>query len=225
MMRCDRFEREGALALERSESLEAHFTECRDCREALEARRKIIGSIEAMSKAAPRDGWEAGVWARIDRAEDGGTWSKRRIVASLAFAASIAAAILSARSISWPQRGQPGLEIILHERPASLLRSADPQVGESWLFRATGAASARADLRIYFNSREMLMRCAEDRPCKVSGDDLELVLRLEAAGSYRAVLFSGSQLPVAVTGMFETDVARGLKDGAEVLIGTPMEAR
>jgi TonB family protein len=64
--RCDRFEREALLSLERGEPLGAHFTSCPDCGRSYRKYRFLLAALpDAHQAVGPRPGWQAGVLAAL----------------------------------------------------------------------------------------------------------------------------------------------------------------
>jgi hypothetical protein len=70
---CKRFDREGALRLERGEPLDGHFAECAECVEAQSTYRRITSSIGALAGLySPPDDLESIVLTRIRAIDIGG---------------------------------------------------------------------------------------------------------------------------------------------------------
>jgi hypothetical protein len=70
---CKRFDREGALRLERGEPLDGHFAECAECVEAQSTYRRITSSIGALAGLySPPDDLESIVLTRIHAIDIGG---------------------------------------------------------------------------------------------------------------------------------------------------------
>ncbi|HZF54718.1 MAG TPA: hypothetical protein VE093_38985 [Polyangiaceae bacterium] len=71
---CKRFDREGALRLERGEPLDGHFAECAECVEAQSTYRRITSSIGALAGLySPPDDLESIVLTRIHAIDIGGS--------------------------------------------------------------------------------------------------------------------------------------------------------
>lgn len=64
-MTCQRFEEEGLLALERGESLDAHFETCPECLEARAAYDRLKGRLAEPPSWNPPAGWQDDVWRAI----------------------------------------------------------------------------------------------------------------------------------------------------------------
>lgn len=65
-MTCRRFEEEGLPALERGESLGAHFETCPDCLEAQATYDRLKARLAETPAWTPSEGWQDDVWRAID---------------------------------------------------------------------------------------------------------------------------------------------------------------
>lgn len=75
-IKCDRFEREGSLAIERGERLSAHYLECPDCKAEHAQYQRIIAALSFMDEPEERDSLlEDRVLARV-HAETHRRWPK-----------------------------------------------------------------------------------------------------------------------------------------------------
>jgi hypothetical protein len=75
-IKCDRFEREGALSIERGERLSAHFSECPDCKAEHARYQRIIAALSFIDEPEERDSMlEERVLARVN-AESTRRWPK-----------------------------------------------------------------------------------------------------------------------------------------------------
>ena len=100
MTRCERFEDEGVLQLERGVPLDGHFDTCPDCRDARRVHAQLIQEIADLDRAVePPASWQSQVWSRLEQERDShsfwrshaGAPSGRRWISWLAPAGAIVA--------------------------------------------------------------------------------------------------------------------------------------
>lgn len=216
---CDRFEAEGLLRLERGEPLDEHFATCPDCREAravYERLRQEIGEVGLEEEPPP--GWEARVWQRLEERRRRPRWLW--IFTPLG-AAALAATLFFAlpRTPSTPSLVQ---EIVGGE---TVVRAASAHPGDRLELRAETAGSPHAELRVYRNDRELLLRCPGDSSCERTGSEIHAALTFPSAGAYQAVLVLDDE-PLAAPGKgLDSDAGAVLDRGAQVLLGERVTVR
>ena len=183
--RCDRFESEGLALLEQGESLDEHFADCPDCRAARTAYQVLREQIaEAGAADEPPAGWETRVWESIEG-------RRRRPLWGWLLAPLGAAALAAAFFVAMP-RTSAVPSLVQEIAPGEAIhRSASAHPGDHLNLRAGTAGSLHAELRIYRNGRELVLRCPSDSgdpSCRRDGDELRASLTLPSAGDYQAVL-------------------------------------
>jgi hypothetical protein len=194
--RCDRFEDEALLRLERGEPLDEHFATCPDCREAravYERLRQEIGEVGLEEE--PLLGWEARVWQSIGERRRRPRWAW--VLAPLG-AAALAATLFFAlpRTPSTPSLVQ---EIVGGE---TVVRAASAHPGD-----------------------RLLLRCPGDSSCRKTGSEIRAVLTFPSAGEYQAVLVLDDE-PLAAPGKgLDSDAGAVLDRGARIVLGDRIAVR
>lgn len=219
-MTCERFETEGLLQLERGEPLDPHFASCPDCREARAVYQKLRQDLSAVDAGEePPLGWEARVWQRIEeRKPRRSPWLW--VLAPLG-AAALAAALFFAvpRTPATPALFQQVVQ------EGSIRRSESATPGDRLVLRAETGDATHAELWVYRNGRELLLRCPGDRGCGREGSEITVSFPLPSPGRYQAVLVLGDQpLPPSGVGL-DPDAGAALDRGARVVLGTEVDVR
>lgn len=204
-MKCDRFAREGSLALERGEPLDPHYASCADCAAALRAYRAIAGDLGGLAAdAAPSGDWQARVHARIARER-----APRRRWWWLALPVAAAAALAL-----WVTRPSPvtlGLDVQVLPGPGQA-RAETPKAGDRVAIVATVGGEA-AELRVY-RGDEVLLRCSDAPPCARAEGRVSAEFVLPGPGRYRTLLVVGEA--AAPSGGLDADVSAARAAGARV---------
>lgn len=235
MKTCTRFATEGLLRLEQGKPLDAHFDTCPDCRSqrrAYEELQRAITQVDADLEPSP--GWRARVWEAIDENNITGTlatprWMFDGLLARLSMRWLVPAAtvlVMATVATVW-LRTSPG-EVRLTStvlEDGSTLRGDDPHPGDVLQVRASTAGARFADLRVYFNSVELVVNCSSEPPCRRSGDSIELDLQIESVGTYQAVLFLASRPLPEPTEDLDGDAGAALEMGARVEPGEQVVVR
>lgn len=224
MSACDRFEREGLLALERGEPLDEHFESCPDCRRERAAYERLQRSLtEDEEQLRPRAGWQARVRGRIEaRSAQRRVLRRRAVLGGLAAAA---AAILVA--VLLPVEPSPAsIEVSLASGGRGVRGATTGTVGDRLEVTARSGGSPRAEIRVYRDDRELVLRCSSEPPCVRRGRHLAAGLVLELRGSYQPLLVTGDgELPPPTGGGLDADVGALVEGGAEVALGEEIEVR
>lgn len=223
-MSCDRFEREGLLALERGEPLDPHFDTCPDCvaaRAAYERLGLALGRLHA--EAEPPAGWEARVRQAIEaRTSRRGSWLKWWLAVPAMVAAGLVAVVL----LQPPPSSQRLALAVQVQAGEVVRRGTEAHPGDRLEISAQTAGAEHAELRVYRNDRGPLLVCSGESPCRRKGDVLEASFVLPSVGRYQVLLLaSASQLPTGSTGTLDGDAGRALAAGAKVELGPEVEAR
>ncbi len=224
MTRCDRFEREGLLRLEQGLPLDDHFETCPDCRKARATYERLRQEIAAAgSHREPPAHWQARVWAAIEegRRRRRRSWWPWLLV-------PVAAALISV--VVFLPQSPPGLEaraleVEVQRGGAVVLRGEGAQPGDRLLLRAHTGALPNAELRVYRQDTELVLRCSTEPPCVRQGDELRASLVLDSVGAYQPLLLLSSQpLPEPISGL-DRDAGAALAAGARVHLGDELEVR
>jgi hypothetical protein len=226
---CDRFDREGALALERGDPDEAHLAGCAECRAAHAA---YLALARRLADASPT--WVASPdWEmRLDRtiAQRAAVRRRRRMLAGLAVAAAAAASVIAYLVVRSPSRDpRPALAVTLAleiTRGDDLRRAEMPRVGDLLHLKATAGGHRHAELRVYRGATELVLRCVpadEDRNadgdvCARRGDELTATLRFSAIGHYRVVVVASSSPVPAPQGSLDADTAAARSASADLML-------
>jgi hypothetical protein len=107
-------------------------------------------------------------------------------------------------------------------------RAAGARPGDRLDLRAETAGSPHAELRIYRNGRELVLRCPSDSgdpSCRRDGGELRASLTLPSVGDYQAVLVLDDEpLPPPRKGL-DPDAGAAFAQGAQVLLGDEISVR
>lgn len=216
---CHRFETEGLLQLERGEPLGEHFATCPDCRQARAAYDRLRQKIaEAGTEDEPPAGWEARVWERIGERKRRPNW--------IWFLAPVGAAALAA-TLFFAVPQTPSHPTLVQEvvEGGSTRRASGARPGDRLDLRAETAGSPHAELRLYRNRRDLVLRCPGDPACRIDGDEIRASLTFSAAGEYQAVLVFGPEpLPPPGKGL-DPDAGAAFARGAQVVLGDEISVR
>jgi hypothetical protein len=222
-MSCDRFETEALLLLEQGQPLGEHFATCPDCLAARDSYDRLRARIaEAGALDEPPLGWQAGVWASIEkRRERRSRWRRWLVPAGVAALAASLAAVVLLRT--------PGQEIaalrVDVEAGASVRRGTEAKPGDLLRLTASTGNAKNAEVRIYRNGTELILSCSTGRPCTRQGNELRATVVLAGAGRYQPLLLlSPSPIPPASTDL-EKDTGAALAAGAEIKPGTEIVVR
>ena len=222
MNACARYEEEGLLAIEAGQDLEPHFDDCPDCRTS-RAEYRRLGEAIALSSAddRPRGDWQAHVWSAIRRGEKKHRWRSLWTLVPIGLAAVLAAAVLLT-----PRAARPP-ELIASVEPGNgpVRRGTEAHPGDRLVLEANTGGLANAELRVYFNDREVVFRCAGEPPCERRGNRLRAAFELASIGTYQPVfLASDGALPEPGQGL-DADAGAALRSGIVVELPKPIDVR
>lgn len=221
---CDRFEREAVLRLEQGLALNEHVTTCPDCRRSADTYRRLqAGLASTGADYQPRPDWQARTWAAIARGQD-----RRRPWLRTLVPAAIGTCVVALLLIpQWPRAPLvPTLEVEvrpLASGPAR--RGTEAGLGDRLLLRARTGGASHAELRVYLNDAELVLRCSSKPPCRRQDEMLRATLALNALGTYQSLLLvSDHPLPAPVEDL-DGDAGRALAAGARVELGEAVLVR
>ena len=226
MSRCGRFEAEGLLLLEQGLPLDEHFATCPDCLAARAAYERLRAELATLgAEDEPPVGWQARVWERIDQRRERrrprwGGWRGWMVPVGVGLAASLAALFL----IRPPGPQPPSLRAEV-QAGATVRRGGEAQPGDLLRLTAATGGARHAELRVYRNDTELVLRCSTDRPCTRWGNELRAAVLLDAVGRYQPLLMRAeSPLPLPVSDL-EKDTSAALAAGADVKLGAEIVVR
>lgn len=222
MTACDRFEAEAILRLERGLALDEHFTTCPDClaaRAAYDRLREGLASLGEQHQPPAR--WQERVWRAIEERQRKPRWRWPWIVAPVGLAAALAAFLL----VRLPSPSPASLHLEVVAGGAAVRRGVEAQPGDRLSLEATTGGAQYAELRIYRNDAELVMRCSTEPPCSRHGEELRAAMVVDGVGRYQSLLlFSKNPLPAVVSNL-ESDTGAALAAGAEIELGPEVVVR
>lgn len=229
---CNRFERDGALALERGMLDEAHIDSCAECRAARDAYLRLAGAVRAARpEPALPAGWQDGVRRRIALAR---RRNRARWIAGAALAAAAAAVALWL--VRGPGAGSEPIATLVTSiaRGSGAMRASDARPGDRLRLAARVDPARAGELRVYRLAPlgALILRCAPADPaappaCDRRGAELSAEAALPTAGRYRAALLAGPWPDAAAhaTDSLDQDVAAARAAGLEVVLDDPIDVR
>lgn len=222
MSHCDRFESEAVLLLERGEPLDEHFSNCPDCLSNRAVHDRLLERLaEVGVDDRPPVNWQAQVWERIEQRRGRRRWRPWWGLVPAALAASIAALLI----VKTPAPGPPSLQVEV-EAGASVQRGLEAKPGDSLRVNASTGGARYAELRVYRNDAELVLRCSTKKPCSLKGTDLQATVALDGIGRYQPLLlFSEKPLPAASAEGLDADTGAALAAGAEIQMGKEIVVR
>jgi len=220
MSQCDRFETEGLLLLEQDLPLDEHFSTCPDCVAARAAYERLRAGIATLgAEDEPPVGWQARVWEGIDQRRE-----RRRLGWAWWIVPGVAATLAALLLIRPPGPQLPSLRIEI-QAGATVHRGGEAQPGDLLQLTAIPSSAHHAELRVYRNDAELVLRCSTERPCSRQGDELRAAVRLDVIGRYQPLLILSARPLPAPTSDLEKDTSAALAAGADVKLGPEVVVR
>jgi hypothetical protein len=213
---CDRFEREALLELERGHALDPHFASCPDCLAAAGRHRALAEGLRTLAEGEePPEGWRERVWEQAAaRRTVGPRWWKSALVPA-ALAAAAALVLLLPRPAARPV----SLDVDVLSGTGAPRRAASAAAGDRLSLHIPVGGRSHAELRLYRNDTDLVLRCSDQPPCRRDRSSLSAEVRLETMGRYQAVVVvSTHPAPPAGNGL-DRDSAAALESGAAVFFG------
>jgi hypothetical protein len=210
---CDRFDTEAVLLLEQGLPLDEHFSTCPDCLAAREAHDRLRAGIAALGGAGePPAGWQARVWERIERRrERRRSWRQWWWVVPAGAAATLAAFLLVR-----PPGPRPPSLVAEIQAGSTVRRGGDAQPGDRLRLTAATGGARHAEMRVYRNDSELVLRCPAERPC---------ALLLDAIGRYQPLLLLSRKPLPTTTSDLESDTRAALAAGADIQLAPEIIVR
>lgn len=191
--------------------------------------RQLEDDLRALGEGEePPFGWQTRVRARIGERQGGREPKRRGWLPLFAAAGALVAATLAFLIFSYRVPPAPAASFLSAEIVAgtSLRRGGEARPGDELRLVATlGKASPYAELRVYRDERELVLRCSDKPPCKRSQKGLSASVRLAAPGRYRSLLLVALRPLPSPAGEPEADTAAALDAGAEVETAADVEVR
>ncbi len=227
MSRCDRFETEAVLLLERGLPLGEHFSACPDCLATQSFYGRLRQRLAAVGEEdQPPVGWQAGVWERIEQRQGRRRWRPWWGLVPAVLGASLAASLAAVLLVRTPEPAAPVFLSAQIEAGPSVQRGEEAKPGDSLRLKASTGGALHAELRVYRNDAELVLRCSTESPCSRKEDDLQATVVLDGIGRYQPLLlFSKSPLPKASTHGLDADTEAALAAGAEIELGKEIVVR
>jgi len=215
MSRCERFETEGILLLERGQPLEDHFSSCPDCRAARAAHERLREGLAGLGEGEqPPAGWQARVWDRIEQRRERRRWRSWWIAVPAGLAASLAAFLL----LRTPEPPPAFLQARI-EAGSVVYRGGEAKAGDFLRLTASTGGARYAELRVYRNDAELVLSCSTKSPCSRKDTELKATLLLDGPGRYQPLLLlSKKPIPEGSAGL-DADTGAALAAGADVKLG------
>lgn len=217
--RCDRWEREGLLAAERGELLDAHFETCPDCLAARTAHEAVIARLVQTGQGwQPPGDWEARVMARIAREQPARKFGWWYVLFPALVAAGLAFALF--RPVSPVGPADDTLALTLGVVDAQqVVRGENPKPGDALSLQVTAGHVTHIALRVYRDDRTLIYACGEGRDCPRTGPNVAANVVMDAPGEYRTLVLGGPNPVPAPAGSLDADVARAREAGLQVVLG------
>ena len=226
-MTCDRLERDGDDLLGHLGEDMPHVHECPDCRARLAGYERLAGLLAGESTRPLPEGWKERTRARIVQRA-----ARRRTIVGLATSAAAAAVVvLSVVSTDEPEAGvvvaiTPGPVQYrdASDEPPTTTEPVKGHKGDFLDISTPRGKAAHVELRVYRESREVMVRCPGDgAPICSVGDVIKVHWPLPSVGSYQVMwLTSPSPLPPP-SGDFDADIRAARQAGATAVEGAPAD--
>jgi hypothetical protein len=218
---CRRFEEEALLRIEQGLPLDDHFATCDECLAARAAYDRLrAGIAELGAELAPPERWQARVWQGI-----GARRARRFRWRPLVVAGGLAAALACVVLVRAPPRDVAASLQIEVEAGATSRRGEEARPGDSLALRAKTGGASHAELRVYRNDRELLLRCSDQAPCTRERRGVAATLALDAPGRYQPLLLVGERPFPAPAGELDGDATAAAAAGATVTLGREVIVR
>jgi len=220
---CGRFEHEGLLLLERGLPLDEHFDTCPDCLQARQAYQRLQGELAtAGARYRPPAGWQSRVRAAVAARKARRPGWRLRLMIPAGVAAALVLLVLLV-----PDR-EP-IPVALHAEielgSGDVRRGHEPHPGDVLRLRGTTGGAPHAELRVYLNDVELVLRCSTAAPCRRREESLQASVLLDSIGSYQPVLLvSDRPLPEPLATL-DDDAAGAIAAGARIAMGRQIDVR
>lgn len=213
---CNRFEEEALLRREQGLRLDAHFDTCPACDAARASYEQLYDGLRDLGRAhAGRPDWQARVWAGIARRP------VRRPGPRLWWIAMpVAAAAAGSFLLLRPPPGPAGPALALALQPTGrdieATRGDHAKPGDTLAIHILTGGAAQAELRVYRDEHELIVRCTDEPPCTRRGDEITAAVVLGERGRYHVAFLHGAQSLPAPTQQLDQDLVAARAAGAAV---------
>lgn len=227
---CRRYSAELDERGEVSAETELHAAGCASCSRVAHDQRRLLDALQNTGRGQPPPGdWQARVVARTDRPPARPLRASRVVAVALPLVLAAAAVLLVRLPRSPRGDGIVTLTTSVVPRANSGYRGSGVP-GDALEVRAT-VGSRRAELRLYRNNRELVLRCAGPPACVRDKETLSLRYPTTARGQYRAALIvdatptrtASDWTALAPAGSLDADVEQLTAGGADVRVAAPIE--
>jgi hypothetical protein len=183
-----------------------------------------VARIGALGRdETPPAGWEARVRAALERRRIHEWWSPARLAlaAAAAIALTFAAVFLAPRFEPPP----PSLIVKTQAGQGPLRRGAQAHPDDLLKLSARTGGARHAELRVYLNDAEVVLRCSTEPPCARDGDRLSAAMTLRAMGLYQPILFVADESLTLPESELDADIRAAVNAGARLVMGNEIEVR
>jgi hypothetical protein len=222
---CDRFAREGLAQLEEGAALDPHFAACTDCGAQRRAYATVLGALGRPRDAQPAPGWEERVFEQVAARgrRRGPGWLRRGALFAVAAAAAVAAPFLWGKRAADPAAFPLRLAVEVVADPNAQLRGQSARAGDRLALWAQVPTGQTAELRVWRDEAELVLRCPGAERCRRAGAELTGELQLPSVGRYHALVVSSSGALAPPLPRFDQDAAALLEAGAQVEVAEPVD--
>ncbi len=224
-MTCDRLERDDLLG-HLGEEMDPHVEQCHVCRATSYGYARLAAALAEESTRAPPPGWKERTLARIHAAQ--AARRRRHTAASVGLSlagAAVLALIFSPRDPD-PGPESDGLVVSLERREGRRgAASTDRAQPGDRLHASAPARSEHGELRIYRESRELMVRCPGARPptCQRRADTIEISWTLPGVGIFQVLWLDSSAPLPRPSGDLDADLLAAERAGARVVEHEPID--
>jgi len=113
----------------------------------------------------------------------------------------------------------------IYSGQTSVRRGDDAHPGDRLHVTAAVAGYEHAELRVYFNDKQLAAQCSAENPCTRGGNTISMTALMRSLGIYRSVLVVSNRSIPAAVGELDRDAAAALNAGAMVKTGDPIPVR
>jgi len=144
-------------------------------------------------------------------------------------AALIVLVVASVVWLSW-LAGEVSFSVDVSSAQGAVRRGEDAHPGDILQLQAATGNYRYAELRVYFNDSEVVLRCSTEAPCSRDGNILAAALEMSSMGAYQPILFLSDNplpLPLQFEGLegLDQDVGAALEAGASYELAERISVR
>lgn len=225
---CNRFEEEDLLLQEQGLPLDEHFATCASCSATQAEYAWLRAGLSALDRESTgRSDWQARIWAGVTRRQSRRRWQKLWWAAAplaVAAAALLVVGHLGVASSDAPApRGAggdvlPSLAYTIHPTSQNTgpMRGDHAKPGDTLAIEIDTGSAAYAELRVYRDDSDLIVRCDDEPPCNRRGRVITASVVLDARGHYQIAFLHGERPLPAPAPALDRDLAEARAGGATV---------